>query len=67
MHGVLAQLTCTMLCGRPAGAGMGDSCCSMGSIGSIAKLIEDELGVFVHSIATGQGEYKDMWSSFYGG
>jgi hypothetical protein len=39
----------------------------MGSIGSIAKLIEDELGVFVYSIATGAGEYKDIWSSFYGG
>lgn len=24
--------------------GMGDSCCSMGSIGSIKKLIEDKLG-----------------------
>jgi len=45
---------------------MGDSCCSMGSIGSIARLIEDELGVFVYSIATGQGEYQDIWSSFYG-
>jgi hypothetical protein len=38
----------------------------MGSIGSVAKLIEDELGVFVYSIATGAGEYKDIWSSFYG-
>eukprot|EP00879_Flechtneria_rotunda_P001889 GHRR01002061.1.p1 GENE.GHRR01002061.1~~GHRR01002061.1.p1 ORF type:complete len:340 (+),score=89.70 GHRR01002061.1:195-1214(+) len=46
--------------------GMGDSCCSMGSIGSIKKLIEDKLGVFVHSIATGEGEYADIWSSFHG-
>jgi hypothetical protein len=23
-------------------------------------------GVFVHSIATGAGEYQDVWSSFYG-
>jgi palmitoyl-protein thioesterase len=46
--------------------GMGDSCCSMGSVGSIAKVIEDELGVLVYSIATGEGEYKDVWSSFYG-
>lgn len=23
-------------------------------------------GVFVHSIATGAGEYADIWSSFYG-
>lgn len=23
-------------------------------------------GVFVHSIATGVGEYQDVWSSFYG-
>jgi hypothetical protein len=38
----------------------------MGSIGSVAKLIEDNLGVFVYSIATGAGEYKDIWSSFYG-
>lgn len=45
---------------------MGDSCCSLGSIGSVAKLIEDELGVFVYSVATGEGEYKDVWSSFYG-
>jgi hypothetical protein len=22
--------------------------------------------VFVYSIATGEGEYKDVWSSFYG-
>jgi hypothetical protein len=22
--------------------------------------------VFVHSIATGEGEYKDIWSSFMG-
>lgn len=47
-------------------AGMGDSCCSMGSIGSIGRLLEDELGVYVYSIATGEGEYKDIWSSFYG-
>lgn len=46
--------------------GMGDSCCSMGSMGSIKQLIEDKLGVFVHSIATGVGEYQDVWSSFYG-
>lgn len=38
----------------------------MGSIGGVAKLIEDDLGVFVYSIATGAGEYKDIWSSFYG-
>lgn len=48
------------------GAGMGDSCCSMGSLGVVKKQIEDELGVFVYSIATGEGEYKDIWSSFYG-
>eukprot|EP00877_Chromochloris_zofingiensis_P005879 jgi/Chrzof1/1544/Cz10g11240.t1 len=46
--------------------GMGDSCCSLGSIGAIKKLTEDQLGVFVHSIATGQGEYSDVWSSFFG-
>lgn len=46
--------------------GMGDSCCSMGSMGAVKKLIEDRLGVFVHSIATGAGEYGDVWSSFYG-
>jgi hypothetical protein len=23
-------------------------------------------GVFVHSIATGEGEYWDIWSSFFG-
>eukprot|EP00775_Hariotina_reticulata_P005960 gene5960-6199_t len=45
---------------------MGDSCCSMASVGSLKKLIEDKLGVFVHSIATGAGEYADVWSSFYG-
>jgi len=46
--------------------GMGDSCCSLGSIGSVKKLIEDNLGVFVHSIATGTTEYSDIWSSFFG-
>lgn len=46
--------------------GMGDSCCSLGSIGAIKKLLEDKLGVFVHSIATGEGEYWDIWSSFFG-
>lgn len=58
------SVTVTYACMSPAG--MGDSCCSMGSIGSVAKVIEDELGVFVYSIATGEGEYKDVWSSFYG-
>eukprot|EP00882_Tetradesmus_deserticola_P001826 GHRQ01001959.1.p1 GENE.GHRQ01001959.1~~GHRQ01001959.1.p1 ORF type:complete len:335 (+),score=139.67 GHRQ01001959.1:114-1118(+) len=45
--------------------GMGDSCCSLGSMGSIKQLVEDKLGVFVHSIATGPGEYQDALSSFY--
>jgi len=45
---------------------MGDSCCSLGSIGSVKKLIEDNLGVFVHSISTGSTEYYDIWSSFFG-
>lgn len=38
----------------------------MGSLGAIKKLLEDKLGVFVHSIATGSGEYGDVWSSFFG-
>jgi palmitoyl-protein thioesterase len=46
--------------------GMGDSCCALGSIGGVAKFIESRLGVFVHSIATGEGELRDVASSFYG-
>ncbi|KIZ02205.1 palmitoyl-protein thioesterase [Monoraphidium neglectum] len=46
--------------------GMGDSCCAAGGMGAVKQLIEDELGVFVHSIATGEGEYHDIWSSFMG-
>lgn len=46
--------------------GMGDSCCAAGGMGAIKEMIENELGVFVHSIATGEGEYKDIWSSFMG-
>lgn len=46
--------------------GMGDSCCAAGGMGAVKQLIEDELGVFVHSIATGETEYKDVWSSFMG-
>lgn len=46
--------------------GMGDSCCMLGSIGGVAKFLESRLGVFVHSIATGEGELKDVASSFYG-
>jgi hypothetical protein len=64
---LLHALLILLFCARVRVTGMGDSCCSMGSIGSVAKLIEDELGVFVYSIATGAGEYKDIWSSFYGG
>jgi palmitoyl-protein thioesterase len=46
--------------------GMGDSCCALGSIGGVAKFLESRLGVFVHSVATGEGELKDIASSFYG-
>lgn len=46
--------------------GMGDSCCAAGGMGAVKQAIEDKLGVFVHSIATGDGEYHDIWSSFMG-
>ncbi|GBF88133.1 hypothetical protein Rsub_00845 [Raphidocelis subcapitata] len=46
--------------------GMGDSCCAAGSMGAVRAAIEEELGVFVHSVATGDGEYHDIWSSFMG-
>lgn len=46
--------------------GMGDSCCSPYSIGSVKNLIETKLGVYVHSIATGDGELEDVLSSYYG-
>jgi len=43
---------------------MGDS--AHGSISPIIDLISKELGVFVFSIATGEGAYADMLSSYYG-
>lgn len=46
--------------------GMGDSCCAPYSIGAVAKVIEARLGVFVHSIATGDGEFNDVLSSYLG-
>lgn len=46
--------------------GMGDSCCAAGSMGAVKEMIEEELGVFVYSVATGDGEYKDIWASFMG-
>mmetsp|Transcript_37671 Transcript_37671/g.83889 ORF Transcript_37671/g.83889 Transcript_37671/m.83889 type:complete len:332 (+) Transcript_37671:101-1096(+) len=46
--------------------GMGDSCCSPYSTGAIKKLIEDRLGVFVYSIATGETEASDVWSTYFG-
>lgn len=45
---------------------MGDSCCAPYSIGAVKSLIESKLGVFVHSVATGEGEINDVFSSFYG-
>jgi palmitoyl-protein thioesterase len=45
---------------------MGDSCCASYSIGYVAKLISDSLGVYVHSIATGDGAMADVSSSFFG-
>eukprot|EP00887_Chlorella_sp_A99_P004235 scaffold15.g4235.t1 len=47
--------------------GMGDSCCAPSSLGRVAKFIKHALpGVFVHSIATGEGESADVWSGFLG-
>lgn len=46
--------------------GMGDSCCSSSSIGAVKQLIEETLGVFVYSIATGNSESADVWSSYFG-
>lgn len=47
--------------------GMGDSCCNTHSIGAVRKRIQELLGgVFVHSIATGEGGPADSESSFFG-
>jgi palmitoyl-protein thioesterase len=47
--------------------GMGDSCCEpLRSVGALKKMIEDKLGVYVLSIATGSTEAKDVWSSYFG-
>lgn len=46
--------------------GMGDSCCNPLTTGAVAEFLRKELGVFVHSIATGDGPLKDTFSSFYG-
>lgn len=46
--------------------GMGDSCCAPWSIGSIKTVIEEKLGVYVHSIATGSSSSRDVLSSYFG-
>uniref|UniRef100_A0A7S1WZU8 Palmitoyl-protein thioesterase 1 n=2 Tax=Tetraselmis chuii TaxID=63592 RepID=A0A7S1WZU8_9CHLO len=47
--------------------GLGDSCCNPDSIGGVVDAIKQHLpGVFVHSIATGDGESSDRYSSFFG-
>jgi palmitoyl-protein thioesterase len=46
--------------------GLGDSCCASHSIGYVANLISDSLGVYVHSIATGDGTIADVSSTFFG-
>lgn len=46
--------------------GMGDSCCASYSIGAIKSLIEQKLGVFVLSVATGESALADIWSSYFG-
>ncbi|GFH16725.1 palmitoyl protein thioesterase [Haematococcus lacustris] len=46
--------------------GMGDSCCASYSIGAIKAEIEQQLGVYVHSIATGSTAAADVWSSYFG-
>lgn len=46
--------------------GMGDSCCNPKSIGGIKQNLQDTLGVFVHSIATGKGENADIKSGYFG-
>lgn len=43
---------------------MGDS--AHGSIEPIVTLLQEKLGVFVLSIATAEGTYADMLSSYYG-
>ncbi|KAL6754909.1 palmitoyl protein thioesterase [Haematococcus lacustris] len=45
---------------------MGDSCCASYSIGAIKAEIEQQLGVYVHSIATGSTAAADVWSSYFG-
>lgn len=46
--------------------GMGDSCCAPWSIGALKKTIEDKLGVYVYSIATGSTATYDVTSSYFG-
>jgi len=46
--------------------GMGDSCCNPLSMGSIKKLIEDELpGVYVNSLMIGANVIADMENGFF--
>lgn len=47
--------------------GMGDSCCNNRSIGAVRRRIQEVLGgVFVHSIATGEGGPADSESTIFG-
>ncbi|CAD7696417.1 unnamed protein product [Ostreobium quekettii] len=46
--------------------GMGDSCCSPMGIGHIADNLRKYLGVYVYSIATGDGRDADVRSSYIG-
>merc|ERR1719385_561073 len=46
--------------------GMGDSCCNPASMGSIKRMLEDELpGVYVHSLKIGDNILSDTESGFF--
>ncbi|MEW5302636.1 MAG: hypothetical protein WDW38_008045 [Sanguina aurantia] len=46
--------------------GMGDSCCDPHTTGAVKNYLQEQLGVYVHSIATGNSEQHDVLSSFFG-
>jgi len=46
--------------------GMGDSCCNPLSMGSIIKMIKDNIpGIYVHSLEIGSNAIVDMFNSFF--
>lgn len=46
--------------------GMGDTCCNPSGLGKLKSLIEEQLGVFVYSVALGSNAVADALSGYYG-